>query len=74
MVDESPIGIYLWFALIVLINGTWIGMDLWLRANNHEFLTTEFREGLANEALGPLLAFLTSGTVAAFIWHMWHSN
>jgi len=74
MTDESSIGIWLWVVLIVAVNGLWIGMDLWLRANGHEYLTTEFREGLRNELWGPVLAFLTAGTVAAFVTHMWTSQ
>jgi hypothetical protein len=69
--DESNIGVVLWFVLLVVVNGTWIGMDLWLRAHHHEYLTTEFREGLANQMVGPFLAFATAGTVAAFVTHMW---
>jgi hypothetical protein len=71
MTDESSIGVWLWVALIVGINVTWISMDVWLKKHNHEYLTTEFREGLHNELLGPLLCALVAGTVAAFVWHMW---
>lgn len=70
MTDESPIGIWLWVWLIVQTNATWIGMDLWLKAHHHEYLTIEFREGLRNELWGPVLCFLVAGTVAAFCWHM----
>lgn len=70
MTDESPIGVYLWIALIFIVNALWIGMDLWLKANHHEFLTTEFREGLKDPLWGPILAFLTAGTFTAFVWHM----
>jgi len=68
--DESNIGVWLWVVLLVIVNGTWISMDLWLRANGHELLTTEFREGLAHPLWGPVLFFLTFGTVAAFVAHM----
>jgi hypothetical protein len=71
--DESHIGVWLWIVLIVTINAEWIAMDVWLRANGHEYLTTEFREGLRSEWLGPLLCFLVAGSVAAFIWHMWRA-
>lgn len=70
MTDESNIGVYLWLALIVVVNALWIGMDLWLHAHGHEMLTDEFREGLKSPWFGPLLAFLVAGTVAAFTWHM----
>lgn len=72
--DESPVGVWLWLALIVLVNAEWIGMDLWLRAHGHEYLTTEFKEGLSHPLYGPLLCFLVAGTVAAFVWHMWTSR
>ena len=68
--DESPIGIWLWLGLLAIVNATWISMDLWLHAHGHELLTTEFREGLKNQLWGPMLAFLTAGTVAAFTYHM----
>jgi cobalamin synthase len=68
--DESPIGVWCWLVLIVVVNALWIGMDLWLYHHHHEMLTTEFREGLRREVWGPLLCFLTAGTVAAFCWHM----
>lgn len=74
MQDESPIGIYLWFVLIALISGEWIGMDIWLHSNGHEMLTTEFREGLAHPLWGPVLAFAVTGTISAFVWHMLHDN
>jgi len=70
MTDESSIGIWFWLVLILVVNALWIGMDVWLYRNGHEMLTTEFREGLQHPAWGPLLAFLTAGTVAAFAWHM----
>lgn len=69
--DESNIGIWLWLVLIVGINAAWIGMDVWLSKHGHEFLTTEFREGLQNELWGPLLCFLVAGSVAAFVWHFY---
>jgi hypothetical protein len=71
--DEAPVGVWLWVALIVLINAFWIGCDLWLRAHNHEFLTTEFKEGLRNTYYGPLILFLLCGSVGAFVWHMFTS-
>jgi hypothetical protein len=74
MNDESNIGIWLWIALIVGVNIAWISMDMWLRRHNHEYLTTEFKEGLAHPLFGPLLCFLVAGTVAAFVWHMWSSR
>jgi len=69
-VDESNAGIWLWLGLLAIVNATWISMDLWLHAHGHELLTTEFREGLRNQLWGPVLAFLTAGTVAAFTYHM----
>jgi hypothetical protein len=72
--DHSNAGVWLWLVLIVVINAEWIACDLWLRAHNHEYLTTEFREGLKNPYLGPLLAFLVAGTVAAFVWHMYFTQ
>ncbi len=72
--DESSIGIYFWLAFIVIVNALWIGMDLWLKAHHHEFLTVEFREGLRNQLWGPVLCFLIAGTVAAFIWHMFSNG
>lgn len=72
--DESRIGVWLWLVLLVEINATWIGMDLWLRHKRHEYLTTEFREGLKHPVWGPVLCFLVAGTVAAFVWHMWNTR
>ena len=68
--DESPIGVWLWLALIIEVNATWIGMDLWLRAHHHEFLTTEFREGLRNQLWGPIVVGLLCFTIGAFCFHM----
>ena len=70
MTDESNIGIIFWFVLLFVVNALWVGMDLWLHAHHHEWLTTEFKEGLKNQLVGPILAFVTAGTVAAFVWHM----
>lgn len=70
MTDESPIGVWLWLVLIIEINATWIGMDLWLRAHHHEYLTTEFKEGLNHELWGPLIVGLLAASIAAFVWHM----
>ena len=72
--DESPIGVWFWLFLIFEVNATWIGMDLWLRSHNHEFLTTEFKEGLRNPWWGPLIVGLLAFTVAAFCWHMFNTR
>lgn len=69
--DESSIGVWLWLVLIVVVNALWIGMDVWLRRHGHEYLTTEFREGLKNEVLGPFIAGATALTIVAFCVHMW---
>lgn len=74
MTDESNIGIWLWIALIAIINITWIGMDVWLAKHHHELLTTEFKEGLRDVIWGPVLCFLVAGTIAAFVWHMWSTR
>ena len=68
--DESNIGVWAWVILIVLVNAYWIGFDLWARVNQHEYMTTEFREGMANPLWGPLILGLVAFTVAAFITHM----
>jgi hypothetical protein len=68
--DESSIGIWLWLALIVGVNATWIAMDVWLRKHGHEYLTTEFREGLHNPWFGPFLLGAVAFTVVAFLTHM----
>lgn len=73
MTDESSIGVWLWVALIVGINLTWIGMDVWLHKHGHEYLTTEFREGLQNELWGPLVVGLMCFTAGAFVFHMFSS-
>lgn len=67
--DESNIGAWLFVALIFGINVAWISIDLWLHAHHHEYLTTEFREGLKQPLIGFLLAFFTFGTIAGLIWH-----
>ncbi len=69
-VDEAPIGVWLWLVLIVGVNAGWIAMDVWLSRSGHEMLTTEFREGLQHPLWGPVLYFVTFGTVAAFVAHM----
>ena len=74
MSDESSIGVWFWFWLFLGVNVVWIGMDLWLSKHGHEMLTTEFREGLKNPFVGPFLAFMVAGTVAAFVTHMWSSR
>jgi hypothetical protein len=70
MTDESNIGIKLWIALIVGINVAWISMDLWLAANHHEYLTTEFKEGLRNPFWGPIVMGLVAFTAGMFLTHM----
>ena len=70
VMDEKPYGIYAWVILIVVVNALWISIDVWLGKHGHEYLTTEFREGLRNELWGPFLVFITTGTFAAFMWHM----
>ncbi len=74
MTDESNIGVWLWVVLLVEINLSWILMDLWLKAHGHEFLTTEFKEGLSGTITGPILVGATSATVGAFVWHMWSNR
>lgn len=74
MIDEKPYGVWFWLWLIVQTNATWILMDLWLRAHHHEYLTTEFKEGLSKPLWGPLIVGLLAFTVAAFVWHMFTSR
>ena len=69
--DESAVGVVFWIVGILIgFNVIWITMDLWLRAHNHEFLTTEFKEGLRNQLWGPIIMGLCAFTVVAFLWHM----
>ncbi len=68
--DEAPYGAWAWLILIVGVNVYWISFDLWARRNNHEYLTTEFREAMNNQLWGPLLGGLVAFTIAAFIVHM----
>jgi hypothetical protein len=66
-----PPGVWAWLVLLVVVNATWISLDLWLRAHGFEYLTTEFKEGLRMPIMGPVLAFLTAGTFAALVWHFY---
>jgi hypothetical protein len=68
--DESNVPLWAWLGLFILANAYWIIFDLWARANNHEYMTTEFREGLHSELLGPFVLGLTAFTVTAFVVHM----
>ena len=68
--DESNVGVWAWVILIIGVNAYWIGFDLWARANNHEYMTTELREGINNPVLGPLVLGLIAFTVVAFLAHM----
>ena len=68
--DEKPYGVIAWVVLILLVNAFWIGFDLWARKHNHEYMTTEFREGLRNTLWGPVIMGLCAFTVAAFLVHM----
>jgi hypothetical protein len=68
-VHETPVGVWLWFVLIFIINATWISMDVWLHHNHYEMLTTEMREGLRSW-YGPFIFGGIVFTVAAFCWHM----
>jgi len=68
--DESNVGVVAWVVLIVLANAYWIGFDLWARAHQHEYMTTELREGINNPVLGPFVLGLVAFTVAAFLVHM----
>ncbi|MDQ1391803.1 MAG: hypothetical protein QOF30_780 [Acidimicrobiaceae bacterium] len=68
-IDESNIGIWLWIVLILGIVATVVVMDLWLHRHGHEYLTTEFKEGLRSPVWGAVLVFLTAGTISALVWH-----
>lgn len=68
--DESNIGVWFWAVLIGVINITWVSMDIWLGRHHHEYLTTEFKEGLSKPLAGPLIVGALAFTVAAFVWHM----
>jgi hypothetical protein len=46
--DERPYGIWLWCILLVFILGYVVVADWWLHSQGHEFMTTEFKEGLDN--------------------------
>ena len=68
--DETPYGAWAWLILVLGVNAYWIGFDLWARAHNHEYLTTEFREAMNNQLWGPLLMGAVAFTIAAFLTHM----
>jgi hypothetical protein len=70
MTEKAPVGVWLWLVLVIEVNASWIAMDVWLNTHGYEMLTTEFKEGLRHPIGGPLIAFATAGTVAAFLWHM----
>lgn len=70
MTDESNIGWWLWLALFIDINATWIGMDLFLRARRHEYLTIEVREILAGGGWRGLgFAAMIGATFAIIAYH-----
>lgn len=75
LIDESPIGAWLWLALIVqAVAEVWF-IDWWLHAHGHEYLTTEFREALANPLWGIVLAGATGAVVAVGLYHFfWQTN
>jgi hypothetical protein len=72
--DESNVGVWAWVILIAAVNVYWITFDLWARAHNHEYMTTEFREGLNNPLFGPLIMGLVAFTVVAFLVHMFNTQ
>ena len=72
--DESNVGLWAWVILIGGINSYWILFDLWARANQHEYMTTEFREGLNHPLYGPLIMGLVAFTIVAFLVHMFNGT
>jgi hypothetical protein len=72
--DESNIGVWAWVILIIGVNAYWITFDLWARSHNHEYMTTEFREGINHPLFGPLILGLVAFTVVAFLVHMFNVN
>jgi hypothetical protein len=65
-------GPVLWcWAIQILVMWAWLPMDIYLRRHGYEYMTTEFKEGLKDTVVGPILCFVTAGTAAAFVWHMW---
>lgn len=69
---DGPV-ILCWIIQLVLMFA-WLPMDIWLHKHGYEYMTTEFKEGLKDTLWCPILFFLTAGTAAAFVGHMWSGN
>lgn len=68
--DESSVGAWAWFILFIWTMAYWIIFDIWANYHNHEYMTTEFREAIANELWGPILLGTVAFAITAFIVHM----
>jgi hypothetical protein len=69
--DERPYGIWLWCILLVFILGYVVVADWWLHSQGHEFMTTEFKEGLDNTVWGPIVTALWFGTWIGLTFHFY---
>lgn len=69
--NESLAPMWAWLILVVLVNVYWTFYDFVLAPHfKWEMMTTEFKEGLNNQVLGPFIFGLSILTVGAFFWHM----
>lgn len=73
-VSEAPVGVWIWLGMAVLFNVIWISADVWLYRHGYELLTTEFKEGLRDPFWAAVIYFVTFGSIAAFLGHMWSTR
>lgn len=73
-IDEKPIGIWLWLILFVINLAYVVIADWWLHSHGHEFMTTEFREGLQNEIWGPIVTASWFGLFIGLTFHFYSAK
>ncbi len=69
---ETPVGVWLWPAMLVGFAVQVAAIDVWLHRHGFEFLTSEFREGLDDVVAGPIITGLSAGVVSGLAYHFYH--
>jgi hypothetical protein len=73
--DESNIGAILGLICVALALLPWIGFDLWLKRHGHEYITTEFREGLQSSGpWGLVICAIIGAILGVALFHFFYQR
>jgi hypothetical protein len=72
--DESNIGVWFGLICVALALLPWIPFDMWLKRHGHEYITTEFKEGLQNGVQGLVICAMLGAILGIAAYHFFYQR